>query len=439
MQRSETAIRTTHAGKLPPVGDAKDLTEQVAEVIRKQVQLGLSCVGDGEFWNGRNFQYYSRQFEGITTRPLAPGERGSGREATRERDTFPKLYADMDRVGTMFCVPGEEPRFSPPTKTVVAGPIKGRATEAIRREIDVFKAALAAAGGAEEAFICVFAPGWLDHHIFDEYYGNDEKFVFALAEALREEYRAVVDAGFILQIDDPGVMTSWDMIKPEPTIGEYRRHLQIRIDALNHALNGIPAERVRHHFCWGSWHGAHTHDLPLKEIIDIALRGARAGLQLRGRQCAPSARMDAVAGDQAAGRQVHRAGRGQPRHQPGRASRADRAAHLQLRASGRPRQRGRRHRLRPRLAPARGFGLGKTRRTRRRRAACVEAAVGAVSATPPPRASALRAKPRWRRCFYLNDYSVGELMSTQFVLWLSTKMTWLFQVKKSVLMVKRTP
>jgi hypothetical protein len=93
--------------------------------------------------------------------------------------------------------------------------------------------------------------------------------VFALADAMREEYRAVVDAGFILQIDDPGVVTSWDMIKPEPSIQDYRRYLKIRIDALNHALAGIPEDRVRHHFCWGSWHGAHTHDLPLKEIIDL--------------------------------------------------------------------------------------------------------------------------------------------------------------------------
>jgi 5-methyltetrahydropteroyltriglutamate--homocysteine methyltransferase len=276
MQRSDGAIRTTHAGRLPPVSaergnDAESLTRQVAEVIRKQVQLGIHCVGDGEFWNGRNFLYYSQQLGGITTRPLRPGERGSGREATRERDTFAKLYADMDRVGTMFCVPGEEPRFSPPTKMVVTGPITGRATAAIHREIDVFKAALTAAGGADEAFICVFAPGWLDHHIFDEHYGNDEEFVFALADALREEYRAVVDAGFILQIDDPGVMTSWDMIKPEPTVAEYRRYLKICIDALNHALDGLPEDRVRHHFCWGSWHGAHTHDLPLKEIIDLAL------------------------------------------------------------------------------------------------------------------------------------------------------------------------
>ncbi len=200
----------------------------------------------------------------------ANGDRGE--KQTRERDTFPKLYADMDRVGTMFCVPGEEPRFFPSTKLVVTGPIKGRVTDAIRREINVFKEALTAAGGADEAFICVFAPGWLDHHIYDEHYRSEEEFVFALAEALREEYRAVVDAGFILQIDDPGAATSWDMIKPEPTVQDYRRHLKIRIDALNHALAGIPEDRVRHHFCWGSWHGAHTHDLPLKEIVDLVLQ-----------------------------------------------------------------------------------------------------------------------------------------------------------------------
>jgi len=272
MKRSETAIRTSHAGKLPPVApDSGSLAGQVAAVIRKQVQLGIDCVGDGEFWNGRNFLYYAQQLGGVTPRQLRPGERAAAREETRERDTFPKLYADMDRVGTMFCVPGEEPRFSPSTKMVVTGPIKGRATDAIRREIGVFKEALTAAGGAEEAFICVFAPGWLDHHIFDEHYGRDEEFVFALADALRDEYRAVVDAGFILQIDDPGVATSWDMIKPAPTVAEYRRHLKIRIDALNHALAGLPEDRVRHHFCWGSWHGAHTHDLPLKDIIDLVL------------------------------------------------------------------------------------------------------------------------------------------------------------------------
>jgi methionine synthase II (cobalamin-independent) len=114
MQRSKGSIRTTHAGRLPPVAPSDaDINRQVAEVIRKQVAIGVSCVGDGEFWNGRHFLFYGRQFEGITSRELRPGERGSGREETRERDAFPKLYADMDRVGTAFCVPGEEPRFFP--------------------------------------------------------------------------------------------------------------------------------------------------------------------------------------------------------------------------------------------------------------------------------------------------------------------------------------
>ncbi|MGO9701743.1 MAG: cobalamin-independent methionine synthase II family protein [Xanthobacteraceae bacterium] len=282
MRRSETSIKTTHSGRLPPVGtgsppstnaaDGAALVGQVAEVIRKQARLGIDCVGDGEFWNGRTFQYYAQQFNGITMRPLRPGERGSGRESTRERDTFAKLYADMDRVGTVFCVPGEEARWFPSlTKAVATGPIKGRATDAIRREISVFKEALKAAGGDHEAFICVYAPGWLDHFIYNEHYATDEEFVFALADAVSGEYRAVVDAGFILQIDDPGVVTSWDMIKPAPTFAEYRKYLKLRIDALNHALAGIPEDRVRHHFCWGSWHGAHTHDLPVKEIIDLVL------------------------------------------------------------------------------------------------------------------------------------------------------------------------
>jgi 5-methyltetrahydropteroyltriglutamate--homocysteine methyltransferase len=273
MLRSETAIRTSHAGRLPMVAPAtEDVSRQVAALIKKQVQIGISCVGDGEFWNGRNFAYYAQQFGGITTRPLKPGEKGSHRADARERDEFPKLYADMDRVGTMFCVPGEEPRVSPKTKMVLIGPIKGRATDAIKREIDVYKQALKVAGGADEAFICVFAPGWLDHHIFDEYYGDDEKFIFALADALRDEYRAVVDAGFILQIDDPGIADSWDMIRPEPSVVEYRRYVKIRVDALNHALDGLPEDRVRHHFCWGSWHGAHTHDIALKDVIDLVLQ-----------------------------------------------------------------------------------------------------------------------------------------------------------------------
>jgi len=161
----------------------------------------------------------------------------------------------------------------PVTVRVVArGPIKSKGPEAINRQLDSFKAAIERSGASvEEAFVPVLAPGWLDHFIFNEYYKTEEEFLFALADALREEYRAVVAAGFVLQIDDPGLPDWWDMLKPEPTVEAYRKFARLRIDAVNHALMDIPEEMVRYHLCWGSWHGPHTHDLPLEHIIDLIL------------------------------------------------------------------------------------------------------------------------------------------------------------------------
>ncbi len=281
MKRSERNIRTSHGGRLPyvtngsaanPPATEATLPQQVAAVIKKQMEIGINCIGDGELWNGRDFLYYGR-YLGVTLRDVAPGERATSREMARERDEFPKLYGDMDRVGTAFCVPGEELRFTPAKQKMIAsGPFKRVPAATITREIDVFNGAIEAAGGIDEGFVCVPSPGWLDHFIFNEHYGTEEAFVFGLAGALHEEYRAVVDAGFILQIDDPGIVSSWDMIRPKPTIAEYRRYLKLRVEALNHALAGIPEDRVRLHFCWGSWHGAHTHDLPLKEVVDLILQ-----------------------------------------------------------------------------------------------------------------------------------------------------------------------
>ena len=108
--------------------------------------------------------------------------------------------------------------------------------------------------------------------IYNEHYSADEEFVYALADVMRDKYRAIVEAGFILQIDDPGIAASWDMIKPEPNLAEYRKYVTLRIEALNHALAGIQPEKVRYHWCWGSWHGAHVNDIPLEQIIDIALK-----------------------------------------------------------------------------------------------------------------------------------------------------------------------
>jgi 5-methyltetrahydropteroyltriglutamate--homocysteine methyltransferase len=291
MLRSTGRIRTSHVGRLPPPKGWEDMPARLAgaeitdpaviareampaivETIQKQVAAGIDTVGDGEFWTARTLAHYAAHFTGIEARPVKPGEPPTTRHSTRERDEFPDFYGDMDRAGTLFLVPGERP-MPPVTERVVArGPIKSKGPQAIKRQLDTFKAAIERSGAAvEEAFVPVLAPGWLDHFIFNEYYQTEEEFLFALAEAVREEYRAVVEAGFVLQIDDPGLPDWWDMLKPEPTVEQYRKFARLRIDAVNHALAGIPEDRVRYHLCWGSWHGPHTHDLPLEHIIDLIL------------------------------------------------------------------------------------------------------------------------------------------------------------------------
>jgi 5-methyltetrahydropteroyltriglutamate--homocysteine methyltransferase len=291
MQHSTTRIRTSHVGRLPPPKGWEDMparlanaevtdpaaiaaqvTPAVAETVRKQVEIGIDCVGDGEFWTARTQAHYAAHFTGIEARPVRPGEPPTTRHSTRERDEFPDFYGDMDKAGTLFLVPGEKPMPVVTEKVVARGPIRSKGPAAISRQLDTFKAAIAQMGGrVEEAFVPVLAPGWLDHFIFNEYYKTEEEFLFALADAIAEEYRAVVAAGFILQIDDPGLPDWWDMLKPEPNVSEYRKFARLRIEAVNRALAGIPEGRVRYHLCWGSWHGPHTHDLPLEHIIDLIL------------------------------------------------------------------------------------------------------------------------------------------------------------------------
>src|SRR5262245_7769389 len=289
MKRSSDRIPTTHAGRLPVAPGCEDLPLRlfqgetpdaqvieggIAHVVQRQLDIGVDCIGDGEFWKARNFAYYSRHLTGIDTRPLRPGETGSTRTHTRERDEFPGFYRDIDATGTIFDVPGEKAMPPERVRMIATGPVKSKGTAALAQEIEAFRAAIGRAGRAvDEAFFCVIAPGWLDHFIYNEYYKSNEEFIFALAEALREEYRAVVDAGFILQVDDPGVADWWDMLKPALSVEDYvDRFARPRIEAVNHALKGIPEDRVRYHLCWGSWHGPHTHDLPFAHIIELMLQ-----------------------------------------------------------------------------------------------------------------------------------------------------------------------
>jgi 5-methyltetrahydropteroyltriglutamate--homocysteine methyltransferase len=152
---------------------------------------------------------------------------------------------------------------------VCKGPVTYTGQDAIRADIAHMKAALAAAG-IDEGFMTSIAPGSASR-IGNEHYKTEEELIFACADAMREEYKAILDAGLVLQLDDPAIAENWDMINPAPSVEEYRKLSMIRVEALNHALRGFPPDRLRFHLCWGSWHGPHVTDIPLRDIVDVML------------------------------------------------------------------------------------------------------------------------------------------------------------------------
>jgi 5-methyltetrahydropteroyltriglutamate--homocysteine methyltransferase len=282
MKRSDHRILTTHAGRLdgPPdlmklsrdvmagrVADVNALRPAVqrgiVDVIRRQASAGVDVISDGEVgkFGFGSLAYYGRRLSGLTMRPLKPGEAPFMALETNERIEFAEFYKDLQFLP------------APSERAICSSAVTYIGQQEIQTDIQLFKSALAEANvRAEEAFMCVLAPGWLEHFFYNEHYATDDEYLFALADAIKHEYKAIVDAGFILQIDDPALPDTYDMIVPAPGIEEYRKFASVRIDAVNHALQGIPEDRVRYHICWGSWHGPHTHDLPLKHVIDLMLR-----------------------------------------------------------------------------------------------------------------------------------------------------------------------
>jgi len=155
-------------------------------------------------------------------------------------------------------------------RVFLSGPLKYIGHDAVRADIENLKAALKGLE-VEEAFLPAVAPGTLEHWLKNDYYKTDEEYLFALAEAMGEEYKAIVDAGFLLQIDNPDLPDAWQ-VYPEMSVAEYRRYAGMRVDALNHGLRAIPPDRVRFHTCWGSYHGPHKYDIPLRDIVDLILK-----------------------------------------------------------------------------------------------------------------------------------------------------------------------
>ncbi|HEU0166802.1 MAG TPA: cobalamin-independent methionine synthase II family protein, partial [Chloroflexota bacterium] len=265
-------LLTTHVGSLPflrgasyeSLQSADQLRAFVTQVVAKQRETGLDVINEGEYTKGGDWlSYMDGRLAGVEARPLqgAPIIAGG-----KDRDEFAEFYAYAAERQTLFYLPGGQIRTQRPHWYVV-GPLGYAAQAALQRELEVARAAI----GDQEAFITSTAPASLEPYYSNEFYRTDEEFLIGLAEALRVEYEAIVDAGFILQVDDAWLPALWDRIGIGMGLEAYRRRCFQRVEALNHALANIPEDRVRYHLCWGSWHGPHVHDLGMKDLVDVML------------------------------------------------------------------------------------------------------------------------------------------------------------------------
>lgn len=282
MHLSTDRILTTHVGSLPrpddlvalmmsrmdgkPVDErayAERVRKAVADSVREQVDVGLDVVSDGEMGKPSFITYAASRLDGLEKRE---GSRPSPFARSRETLGFPDYYQSA-----------EAQQVSAPRRRalmVCTGPVKYKGHDQLKAELEALKSALGQVKAAE-AFVPAIAPSNIETTTPNEYYPTPEAYVFAIAEAMHEEYKAIVDAGFLLQVDDPFLVTYYIM-RPELSIAECRKWGELRVEALNAALKGIPADRVRFHTCYSINMGPRVHDMQLKDIIDIVIK-VRAG------------------------------------------------------------------------------------------------------------------------------------------------------------------
>ena len=298
MKSSQERILSSHAGSLPRPDSLieanrarasegidetrfqEELRGAVGEVVRRQKELGIDLPGDGEYGKsmGHRVNYgawWSYSFQRLGGLALTgPGLYAVPPKRARPGEVMLTSFGDR-RDRTRFAAAYNDPESGittgprPPNSPVCVGPLTYTGHAAIKADIENFKAALAA-NGVEEGFMTSVAPGSASR-IGNEYYKTEDEFLFACADAMREEYEAIIDAGLILQLDDPSIAENWDMVNPEPSVEEYRAFSMRRVDALNHAIQGLPEDRIRFHLCWGSWHGPHTTDIPMRDIVEVML------------------------------------------------------------------------------------------------------------------------------------------------------------------------
>ena len=259
-QRLQEFLRTKQAGK-PLDQKAYDecLGSAVAEIVRRQADAGIDVISDGEFGKSISWsQYVLERLSGFERRPVIAGANPFARGADRQK--FAEFYAELDaREG-----------LATTTESVCVGPISYVGQAALQRDIDNFKAALTQVQ-VEEAFLPVAAPASVIPDRKNEFYKTDEDCLVAIGEAMRTEYRMIVEAGFLLQLDDARAAVTYDRMVPPASFADYRKWVAMHMEVLNAAIAGLPPERIRYHVCWGSWPGPHTTDVPLRDIVDLIL------------------------------------------------------------------------------------------------------------------------------------------------------------------------
>ncbi|HUG36932.1 MAG TPA: cobalamin-independent methionine synthase II family protein [Candidatus Limnocylindrales bacterium] len=275
MKRSAERILTTHAGSLPRPTDLLDMARShgasaaepgayaarvksaVTEAVRRQAQHGLDVVTDGEMSKPSFVTYITERLTGFERSPDPGGLPWAG---SKEVTAFPQFYEPSLRQSPNAAAP----RF------VCTGPVSYMGHRQVQADIDNLKAALTGLR-VEEAFLPAIAPSNVEGRQPNRHYRTDEEYLFAIADAMREEYRIIVDAGLLLQIDDPRLVTYY-ILDPRSTVAECRRWAEVRVEALNHALRGIPRDRVRFHTCYSINMGPRVHDMELKDVVDIILK-----------------------------------------------------------------------------------------------------------------------------------------------------------------------
>ena len=299
MKRSDQRIITTHVGSLSRPSELltlnaarssgtpdvtaydKGLAAAVTEVVMKQHEVGIDIANDGEFGKpmsaaydyGAWWNYAFERLEGFASPESIPEtEHKKSSVADLSLTTFARRR-DWQQFSEFYHDPTSGLAGSAPARRqrrpVCVGPVRYKGHAQTKADIDHLKTALAQAG-IEEGFMTSVAPASFARGE-DLHYKTEEDFVAAAADAIRDEYKAIIDAGLVLQIDDPSLPDNWDMIYPEPSLEEFKKFSRVRIEALNYALRGLPEDRIRYHICWGSWHGPHTTDIPLANIIDLVL------------------------------------------------------------------------------------------------------------------------------------------------------------------------